>query len=114
MSDLSKDKKIKKEYAKLKKIFQNVPENQRKVIDNLMQNAAFMAVSLAELQNEINANGYTDTYQNGAEQYGTKQSENVKIHLAMQKNYTAVINKLLELLPEEQRQNSRLDAFRRG
>lgn len=108
----SKEELIRKEFLKLKKIFKNVPENKKKIIENLLHNAAFMAVSLGELQTEINLNGYTDEYQNGEHQKGIKQSEAVKTHLAMQKNYTTVIDRLLELLPAEERKASRLAAFR--
>lgn len=110
----SKEEKIKKEFLKLKRIFQKVPENKKKIIENLLHNAAFMAVSLADLQEEINQNGYTDEYQNGEHQKGIKQSEAVKTHLAMQKNYTTVIDRLLELLPPEERSASKLAAFRNG
>ena len=48
-------------------------------------NAAFMAVSLEELQEIINEEGYTVEYQNGANQSGTKQSDAVKTHIAMTK-----------------------------
>ena len=111
-SDKSKEKRIKTELNKLKKIFANVPENKKKITENLLKNAAFMALSLGELQEEINQNGYTDEYRNGEFQFGKKQSEAVKTHLAMQKNYVQVIDKLLELLPEDERKQSRLAAFR--
>lgn len=75
-------------------------------------NAAFMAVSLEELQEIINEEGYTVEYQNGANQSGTKQSDAVKTHIAMTKNHAAIIKQLCDLVPPEKKKESRLQALR--
>lgn len=112
MEDINKDTKIKKEIARLRKVFRNLDKNKLQTVENLIKNAAFMAVSLDEIQEIINLEGYTETYQNGENQSGTKQNEAVKIHIAMTKNYSAVIKQLCELVPVEKRKNSRLQALR--
>ena len=77
-----------------------------------IKNAAFMAVSLEELQEIINEEGYTVEYQNGANQSGTKQSDAVKTHIAMTKNHAAIIKQLCDLVPPEKKKESRLQALR--
>lgn len=109
---LSKDQRIKKEITRLRRVFRDLDKNKLSVVESLMHNAAFMAVSLAELQAIINREGYTDEYQNGENQKGTKQSEAVKTHLAMTKNHAAIIKQLADLAPPAKRQNSRLQALR--
>lgn len=109
---IQKDKLIKSEYNRLKRIFKDLEENKRKTVESLMKNAAFMAVSLDELQEIINLEGYTDTYQNGANQSGTKQSEAVKTHLAMTKNHASIIKQLVDLVPPAKRKDSKLQALR--
>ena len=75
-------------------------------VESLIRNAAFMAVSLEELQEIINEEGYTVEYQNGANQSGTKQSDAVKTHIAMTKNHAAIIKQLRELVPPEKKKKA--------
>ena len=67
----------------------------------MIEEAAFMAVSLAELQEKINEKGYTEEYQNGANQKGVKKSSEVEIYNTMIKNYMAVVKQLTDLIPKE-------------
>ena len=96
-------KKKSKELNKLKKIFKNIEPNKQKVVEQLIVNAAFMAESLAELQDIINEKGFTEEYQNGANQYGVKKCSEVEIYNTMIKNYTAIIKQLVDLLPNDDR-----------
>ena len=81
-------------------------------MESLIRNAAFMAVSLEELQEIINEEGYIVEYQNGENQKGTKQSDAVKTHIAMTKNHAAIIKQLADLAPPEKKKESRLQALR--
>ena len=81
-------------FSRLKRIFKDLDKNKLQTVESLIKNAAFMAVSLEELQEIINEEGYTVEYQNGANQSGTKQSDAVKTHIAMTKNHAAIIKQL--------------------
>lgn len=96
---MAEAKTIKKELAKLKKIFKNIEPDKAKIVENLIANAAFMAASLEELQDIINEKGYTEEYQNGANQFGVKKCSEVEIYNTMIKNYSSVIKQLVDLLP---------------
>lgn len=109
---ISKDDKIKKEISRLKKVFADLDKNKLVTVNSLIQTAAFMAISLGELEEIINADGYITEYQNGENQHGTKQSDEVKTHLAMTKNYSTVIKQLTDLVPPERRKDSKLAAMR--
>ena len=61
---ISKDELIKKELKRLGKVFADLDGNQRKVVEPLLSTAAFLSVSLAELQESINENGYTEECEN--------------------------------------------------
>jgi hypothetical protein len=110
--ELTKDQKIKKEVARLRRVFRDLDKNKLQTVESLIQNAAFMAVSLVELQGFINAEGYTEEYQNGANQSGRKQSEAVKIHIAMTKNHAGIIKALADLAPSVREKKSALQALR--
>jgi len=111
-TEVTKEQKIKREASRLKRVFRDLDKNKLQTVASLIQNAAFMAVSLEELQKIINEEGYTVEYQNGANQSGTKQSEAVKTHIAMTKNHASIIKQLCELVPPEKKKESRLQALR--
>ena len=108
-----KEQLIKAEKARLKSIFKELDEIQRKIVMQLIDTAAFLSVSLVELQDKINKDGYTETYMNGQNQFGVKQSEAVKTHIAMTKNLTTIIKQLSDLCPPERKKESRLAALMR-
>lgn len=103
MAENTKEKRIKTELKRLQAKFELVDENQREVAAQLLQNAAFMAVTLQDLQEIINAQGVTDTYQNGANQYGTKASATLQSYNSLIKNYANVIKTLAQLVPYEKK-----------
>lgn len=110
--ELTKEQKIKKEIARLKRVFKDLDKNKLQTVESLIKNAAFMAVSLEELQEIINAEGYVVEYQNGENQKGTKQSDAVKTYIAMTKNHAAIIKQLTDLVPPEKKKESKLQALR--
>ena len=110
--ELTKDQKIRREITRLKRVFRDLDKNKRQTVESLIRNAAFMAVSLEELQEIINEEGYIVEYQNGENQKGTKQSDAVKTHIAMTKNHAAIIKQLADLAPPEKKKESRLQALR--
>ena len=93
-------KRKSKELAKLKKIFKDIEPQKQKTVEKLISNAAFMAESLDELQDIIREKGFTEEYQNGANQYGMKKCSEVEIYNTMIKNYTSVVKQLVDLLPD--------------
>ena len=96
-----KEERIKTELERISKHFENVNESQRAIVTPLLQNAAFMKVTLEDLQKIINEEGVTETYQNGANQRGIKQSATLQSYNSLIKNYASVIKTLSQLLPKE-------------
>ena len=45
------------EMRKLKRIFKEIPENKKKIVEKLIDNAAFMAEQLEHLQTDIEEKG---------------------------------------------------------
>ncbi|MED4599881.1 hypothetical protein P9314_04055 [Paenibacillus validus] len=99
--EISKDKKITKEYNRLKNLFKNIPTNTLKAVDSLLKNAAFMTVTLEDLQKKINDEGAVSKYQNGENQWGTKKSPEVEIFNTMIKNHVSIMKQLTDLIPED-------------
>lgn len=100
---IEKNKKIKKELNRLKKLFKDLPENKKKISEKLIDNAAFMSISLEELKKDIILYGVKETYVNGKDQYGFKESIESKTYNTTIKNYMAIIKQLNDMLPEEKK-----------
>jgi hypothetical protein len=109
----TKSEKIQKVAKKIKRIFKDLDENKKKLVDPLVEKAAFMSVTLDELQETINDEGCVSEYKNGENQFGTKKSPEVEIYLNMSKNYAAIIKQLTDLVPAAKRKNSKLEELKK-
>lgn len=103
MPDLTKEQRITEELNRISKYFEEVDANQKAIVAPLLQNAAFMKVTLEDLQEIINVEGVTEIYQNGANQRGVKQSATLQSYNSLIKNYASVIKTLSQLLPPEKK-----------
>lgn len=101
-SGKSKEEIIKTEKRKLAGIYTRLDRKTKKSVDSLIDEAAFMAASLYELRQIIAEKGYTEEYQNGANQKGVKKCSEVEVYNTMIKNYMAIIKQLTDLLPKDQ------------
>ena len=98
---MTKQERIRQEYARISVFFADIADNQRGVIEPLLQNAAFMKVTLEDLQEKINNDGLIDEYQNGENQKGLKVSAALQSYNSTVKNYGGVIKQVFSLLPKE-------------
>ena len=98
---MKKEERIQAELDRISETFQDVPEKERSVIDPLLQNYAFMKVTLEDLQEEINRDGIAETYQNGENQSGQKENSKLKSYNRLVKNFESVAKTLMKQLPVE-------------
>ena len=99
MAEKNKNLRIKSEFKRIALFFQELDEKKRDLVIPLIQNAAFMKVTLEDLQEIIIRDGVTEEYQNGANQHGIKQSATLQSYNALIKNYSSVIRSLAQYLP---------------
>ena len=106
MPDLTKEERIKRELSRLARIYKVLPKNKLAIVTPLLENAAFMRITLEDLRASINENGCSDE-----NQYGKKAAADLQAYNSLIKNYNMVSDRLEKLLPPEQRQG-RLGALR--
>lgn len=99
--DLEIHQRIDKEKRKLNQLFTKIDNKTKKAVQSLIENAAFMAITLADLSDTINQNGCISEYQNGENQWGTKKAPEVEVYNSMIKNYSSIIKQLTDLIPKE-------------
>ena len=98
---MDKTQRIEKERERLASLFADLEPHQLQAAQGLINSAAFLAVTLEDLEEEINANGCTEEYQNGRDQYGVKVAASVQAYTALNAKYQSSIQKLLKIVPPE-------------
>lgn len=101
----SKDSRVKSEKSRLKKLFKDLEPNKLKTCQALIDRAAFITVSLEDLEVQLNEVGFTEYYQNGDKQSGWKKSAAADVHISLTKNLNTIIKQLLELVPPAQKKS---------
>lgn len=109
---MDREKQIAAELKKLQKLYAKIPENKRKLCEGLLQNAAFMKVTLGELQADIVAHGAMIEYQSGNGFETLRDNPAQKSYTTMIARYSGIINQLLGLLPPEEVDDDPLKEFR--
>ena len=99
MEELTKEKRIQEEIDRLTVFYEDIDETEKAVVAPLIKNAAFMRVTLEDLQDQINEEGPVDEYQNGEGQFGKKQSAALQSYNSLIKVYTNVTKQLFHNLP---------------
>ena len=95
----TKLERIENEIKRLNRLIVKVDVKMKKAVKSLIENLAFMSVTLQDLQHNINLNGVLSEYQNGESQWGTKKSPEVEIYNVMIKNHIVAMKQLQDLIP---------------
>lgn len=109
---VKKNANMAKERQKLSKLFTKIDKNKRTVVEKLIENVAFMSITLDELKEDIKVYGVKETYMNGSNQFGFKESIESKTYNTMLKNYMNAIKQLIDLLPDEEKKNEGEDLLK--
>lgn len=95
-----KTKRINKELRRLKRLFGEIDENKKKLVQATMEDVAFLTVTMQDLRENINRDGTTVEYKNGENQYGTKQSPDAQLYLQMSQKQTQAMKILVDCMPK--------------
>ena len=98
--EIDKNKLIKKERNRLKKIYEKIPEKRYKTALKLIDNVAFMSVTLEFLMQEINNSDLIVKTKNASQEF-YKESPAVGSYNKMYTNFLKGIQQLNSLLPVE-------------
>ena len=97
---LEREKKIKQEINKIKKIYKEFPKDKTKVIEGLINEAAFMKISLEDIREDLMKHGLTELFEQGEQSFNRERPE-VKIYTTFMQRYAGVMKQLIDLLPIE-------------
>src|SRR5690606_7219378 len=103
-----KEKRIKKEETRLKKIFADIPEDKRRVAEGRVKEAAFMRVTLEETRAVIDREGVIERFEQGAQKF-LREHPATKVYASFINRYSAVVKQLIDLLPDGDKQKTEAD-----
>ena len=101
MDDKELNKRVKAEERRLIKAFKDIDEKRKAATQGLIQRAAFMRVSLEDLEVNLKKNGFTELFSQGNQEPYYRERPEAKIYNSMNAGYQKIIKQLTDLLPKE-------------
>jgi ADP-heptose:LPS heptosyltransferase len=98
-SNEEKDRQTKKEMLKLRRLFKNLPKDKMKAADGLIQEAAFMKVTLEETRYIIDTEGILENFEQGSQRF-KREHPATKVYNTMINRYSAVCKQLFDMIPD--------------
>lgn len=97
--EIEKEKRIKKEIRKLRRLFKNLPKDKSKAAEGLIQEAAFMKVTLEEARYIIDQEGIIEDFKQGKQKF-RREHPATKVYNTMIQRYTTVCKQLFDMIPD--------------
>ena len=98
MTKAKKQELYDKQFEKINKLFENVEENKRSLVEGLIEQNCFMYVQLKELNEIINKKGVVEKFKQGKQEFDRERPA-TKTYNTMIKNYNLIVRQLIENLP---------------
>ncbi len=99
---MEKDRRIKKEENRLKKIYKNIEDNKKDTVIGLIQRLAYLRVTLEDFEKDLDQNGFVELFQQGEKQSPYERKRPVAdLYNTMNTAYQKGIKQLTDLLPKE-------------
>lgn len=95
----SREERVKREYNRLKRLLKELSKDQLSAADGILKRISFMAVTLEDLEDDINIHGEVEAFMQGDSTYD-RQRPAVTIYNATIKNYTMACKQLMDLIPD--------------
>lgn len=92
---------IDKEKGRLSKNFAKISGKKKAVIKGLIERAAFMRVSLDNLELDLNEKGFVEQFSQGDQEPYDRKRPVADLYNTMNANYQKIIKQLTDLLPKE-------------
>ena len=100
--DLSKEERIKREIKRLNKIYTSLTDKQRDIIEGLIKRAAFMRVTLEDMEADLDQNGFTEmfTQSEDVEPY-ERERPMARLYNTINKNFQGIMKQLMDFVSKD-------------
>ena len=100
-----------KDFSEIREKIAGMAPGKQVLATKLLSKVEFMDAQLEELQNKIEKKGWSEKYQNGANQFGIKKSTEGDVYNTLIKNYTTALRNLNDMIPDEEDEVDALAEF---
>jgi hypothetical protein len=98
----TKEERIKSEKSRLNKIYKDIEEKRKNTVQGLIERAAYMRVSIEDMEKDLDENGFTEWFQQGENQKPYQRKRPIAdMYNQMNNSYQKCINQLTNLLPKD-------------
>ena len=105
------EKRISTEEQRLTEIYAAIEIKKKKTITGIIRRAAFMRISLEDLESELNIYGFTEYFSQGDQEPYQRERPIARIYSAMNSGYQKIIKQLTDLLPKDDAGEDEPDEF---
>ncbi|GMR70642.1 hypothetical protein NUITMVRA1_13190 [Aerococcus viridans] len=101
--ELTKEQRIRKEFNRLKRFYKALVSDEKlKSIDGLMQRAAYLRVTLEDMEADLDENGFTELFSQSENQSPyERERPTARLFNTLTKNYQSAMTQLNKVLPDE-------------
>lgn len=110
MTNLEQDKRIKKEINKFRKFIKDLDTEEKRMAMNMVNELAFMKITLEDLKKEVNANGVVTEMPQG-EYSITRENPALKSYNTMIQRYNSTLKQLDDYINKISPQTDELDTL---
>lgn len=110
MISLEQDKRIKKEISKFRKFIKDLDTEEKRMAMNMVNELAFMKITLEDLKKEVNANGVVTEMPQG-EYSITRENPALKSYNTMIQRYNSTLKQLDDYINKISPQTDELDTL---
>ena len=108
---MEREARIKKEVTRLKRIYKDLEGKRKNTVEGLIQRAAYMRISLEDLEWDLNQKGFVEYFSQGAQEPYERKRPTAEIYNSMNTNYQKIIKQLTDLLPRIEPKVEKQDSF---
>jgi uncharacterized protein YeeX (DUF496 family) len=99
--ELTKDERVSKEVARLRKIFKEMPKDNLDMVDGLIVEAADLRVRLEDIRKDLDINGYDEMFsQSESQEPYERERPQARRYISMNKNYQSIMKQLGDYIPK--------------
>ncbi len=110
--DLTKDKRVNTEKARLNKIYKEIPKDKKSLIDGLIHRASFMRITLENMEIDLDTKGFVEMFSQSEKTDPYERERPVaRLYNTVNKNYQSIIKQLSDLLPKDDVKKVMNDGF---
>lgn len=110
-AEKSFEERIKAEKNRLVKNFDGIDKKKRIIVQGLIERAAFMKITLDDIETDIKENGYIEKFSQGEQEPYDRKRPCADLYNTLNANYQKIIKQLTDLLPKDEPAKTVSDGF---